>query len=75
VKSHPSVHLSGELFKAMTGITMQHVPYRGTAAAMSSSRTNREVGEGDEILGRKVGLIRRRRPNVARRAIGSSWAC
>jgi len=22
VKSHPSVHLSGELFKAMTGITM-----------------------------------------------------
>jgi hypothetical protein len=35
VKSHPSVHLSGELFKAMTGTTMQHVPYRGTTAAMS----------------------------------------
>ena len=32
MKSHPSVYLSGELFKAMTGITMQHVPYRGTAA-------------------------------------------
>jgi tripartite-type tricarboxylate transporter receptor subunit TctC len=24
-------HLSGELFKAMTGIVMQHVPYRGSA--------------------------------------------
>jgi tripartite-type tricarboxylate transporter receptor subunit TctC len=28
-----SVHLSGELFKAMTGIEMIHVPYRGSAGA------------------------------------------
>ena len=28
-----SVHMSGELFKAMTGINMVHVPYRGSAAA------------------------------------------
>ncbi len=28
-----SVHLSGELFKKMTGIDMVHVPYRGTAQA------------------------------------------
>jgi tripartite-type tricarboxylate transporter receptor subunit TctC len=27
------VHLSGEMFKAMTGISMIHVPYRGAAAA------------------------------------------
>jgi tripartite-type tricarboxylate transporter receptor subunit TctC len=27
-----SVHMSGELFKAMTGIDMVHVPYRGSAA-------------------------------------------
>jgi tripartite-type tricarboxylate transporter receptor subunit TctC len=27
------VHLSGEMFKAMTGIDMVHVPYRGAAAA------------------------------------------
>ncbi len=27
-----SVHMSGELFKAMTGINMVHVPYRGSAA-------------------------------------------
>jgi tripartite-type tricarboxylate transporter receptor subunit TctC len=30
-----SVHLSGELFKAMTGVDMQHVPYRGSAPAMT----------------------------------------
>jgi tripartite-type tricarboxylate transporter receptor subunit TctC len=30
-----SIHLSGELFKAMTGIEMQHVPYRGSAAAIT----------------------------------------
>jgi tripartite-type tricarboxylate transporter receptor subunit TctC len=28
-----SVHLSGELFKKLTGIEMVHVPYRGTAQA------------------------------------------
>jgi tripartite-type tricarboxylate transporter receptor subunit TctC len=30
-----SVHLSGEMFKAMTGVEMQHVPYRGSAPAMT----------------------------------------
>ena len=29
-----STHLSGELFKAMTGIFMTHIPYTGSAAAM-----------------------------------------
>jgi tripartite-type tricarboxylate transporter receptor subunit TctC len=28
-----SVHMSGELFKSMTGIDMVHVPYRGSAGA------------------------------------------
>jgi len=30
-----SVHLSGELFKVLTGVTMEHVPYRGAAAALN----------------------------------------
>jgi tripartite-type tricarboxylate transporter receptor subunit TctC len=32
--SGTSVHLSGELFKAMTGIDMQHVPYKGAGPAL-----------------------------------------
>src|SRR5690606_3685972 len=30
-----SIHLSGELFKHMTGVDMQHVPYRGSAPAVT----------------------------------------
>src|SRR5215475_8509570 len=30
-----SVHLSGEMFMAMTGIKMTHVPYRGSAPALT----------------------------------------
>src|SRR5262249_50042722 len=30
-----SIHVSGELFKMMTGIDMQHVPYRGGALALN----------------------------------------
>jgi tripartite-type tricarboxylate transporter receptor subunit TctC len=30
-----STHVSGELFKMMTGVTMTHIPYRGTAPAVT----------------------------------------
>ena len=30
-----SVHMSGELFKAMTGVNMVHVPYRGAGPALT----------------------------------------
>jgi len=30
-----SIHLSGELFKFMTGVDMQHVPYRGSAPMLT----------------------------------------
>src|SRR5262249_62286301 len=30
-----SIHFSGELFKLMTGINMQHVPYRGSAPMLT----------------------------------------
>ena len=37
-----SSHMSGELFKAMTGINMVHVPYRGVAPALTG-----RTGRGD----------------------------
>src|SRR5580693_8242870 len=39
--SGTSVHMSGELFKVMTGVNMQHVPYRGSAPAMQDLFSNR----------------------------------
>jgi tripartite-type tricarboxylate transporter receptor subunit TctC len=33
--SGTSIHLSGELFKAMTGVNLVHVPYRGSAPALT----------------------------------------
>jgi tripartite-type tricarboxylate transporter receptor subunit TctC len=30
-----SIHLSGELFKSMTGVDMLHIPYKGSAAAIT----------------------------------------
>lgn len=36
-----SIHLSGELFKAMTGVEMQHVPYRGSAPAITDLLSGR----------------------------------
>jgi tripartite-type tricarboxylate transporter receptor subunit TctC len=33
--SGSGIHVSGELFKMMTGISMVHVPYRGTGPALS----------------------------------------
>ena len=36
-----TVHLSGELFKAMTNIQMVHVPYRGSSAAYPDLMTGK----------------------------------
>ena len=33
--SGTSIHLSGELFKSMTGVDMVHVPYKGSAPALA----------------------------------------
>ena len=33
--SGTSIHLSGELFKTMTGVSMVHVPYKGSAPAIT----------------------------------------
>jgi len=47
-----SVHLSGELFMAMTGVKMQHVPYRGAAPAIT------------DMLGGQVQLIFDNMPSI-----------
>jgi tripartite-type tricarboxylate transporter receptor subunit TctC len=36
-----SVHMSGELFKAMTGVNMVHAPYRGSAIAFPDIISNK----------------------------------
>jgi len=44
------IHLSGELFKAMTGVNLVHVPYRGGAPAMTDLIGGQvQVVEGDPM--------------------------
>ncbi|WP_407157174.1 Bug family tripartite tricarboxylate transporter substrate binding protein [Bradyrhizobium sp. STM 3557] len=64
-----SVHLSGEMFMAMTGTKMQHVPYRGAAPAIT------------DMLGGQVQLIFDNMPSIiqhirsgALRALGVTTA-
>lgn len=47
-----SVHLSGELFMAMSGVKMQHIPYRGAAPAIT------------DMLGGQVQLIFDNMPSI-----------
>jgi tripartite-type tricarboxylate transporter receptor subunit TctC len=47
-----SVHLSGEMFMAMTGVKMQHVPYRGAAPAIT------------DLLGGQVHVIFDNMPSI-----------
>jgi tripartite-type tricarboxylate transporter receptor subunit TctC len=57
-----SVHMSGELFKVMTGVNMQHVPYRGSAPALQDLLTNRVQVLFDNLPGSishiKAGALR-----------------
>jgi tripartite-type tricarboxylate transporter receptor subunit TctC len=55
-----SVHMSAELFKAMTGIDMVHVPYRGSALAFP------------DIISNKVQLIFDNLPTALEQSRGGS---
>ena len=61
-----SVHMSGELFKAMTGVDMLHVPYRGAAGAYPDLMT----GEGPRAVRQFAGLDRVRAHRPIARARG-----
>jgi tripartite-type tricarboxylate transporter receptor subunit TctC len=52
-----AVHISGELFKMMTGIDMVHVPYRGTPPAMTDLFGGRVQVIFDNMPG-SIGYIR-----------------
>ena len=55
-----SVHLSGEMFMAMAGIKMQHVPYRGAAPALT------------DMLGGQVDVIFDNMPSVLQHIRGGA---
>ena len=52
-----SVHMSGELFKAMTGIDMLHVPYRGSSIVYPDLMTGKVQALFDNLPG-AIELIR-----------------
>jgi tripartite-type tricarboxylate transporter receptor subunit TctC len=55
-----SVHLSGEMFMAMTGTKMQHVPYRGAAPAIT------------DMLGGQVQVIFDNMPSIIQHIRGGA---
>jgi tripartite-type tricarboxylate transporter receptor subunit TctC len=64
-----SVHLSGEMFMAMTGCKMQHVPYRGAAPAI----TDMMAGQVQVIFDNMPSIIQHIRSG-ALRALGVTTA-
>jgi len=55
-----SVHLSGEMFMAMAGVKMQHVPYRGAAPAIT------------DLLGGQVQVIFDNMPSIIQHIRGGA---
>src|SRR5436305_5965303 len=55
-----TIHLSGELFKSMTGTEMNHIPYRGSAPAMN------------DLVGGQVDLMFDNAPSVIGQVRGNT---
>jgi tripartite-type tricarboxylate transporter receptor subunit TctC len=67
-----SVHLSGEMFKAMTKIDMVHVPYRGSAAAYPDLMTGKVHVLFDNITG-VIGFARSGKVNALGVTTAKRW--
>jgi tripartite-type tricarboxylate transporter receptor subunit TctC len=68
-----SVHVTGELFKRMTGIEMVHVPYRGTAAALADLMSG-QVQVMFDNLPSSIGYIRSGRLRALGVTTAARWA-
>ena len=66
-----SPHLSGELFKMMTGIEMQHIPYRGAGPAYPDLMTGKTQVFFDNLPG-SVELVKTGKLQGARRHVGEA---
>jgi tripartite-type tricarboxylate transporter receptor subunit TctC len=74
-----SVHMSGELFKAMTGVEMVHVPYRGSAGAYPDLMTGKVDVMFDNLPGAiefvRSGQLRAWRHRGEALAVAAGCAC
>src|SRR5215831_1436946 len=70
--SGTSIHLAGELFKAMTGIDMVHVPYRGSGPAMTDLLAGRLQVMFDNLPG-AIEHIRAGRLRALAVTVGKRW--
>jgi tripartite-type tricarboxylate transporter receptor subunit TctC len=68
-----SVHMSGELFKAMTGIDMVHVPYRGMTGALTDMLSGR-VQVAFDNLPNSIEYIKSDRLRALAVTTGARWS-
>jgi tripartite-type tricarboxylate transporter receptor subunit TctC len=68
-----SVHMSGELFKAMTAIDIIHVPYRGSASTYPDLMTGKVDVLFDNLPG-AIGLIRSGQLRALGVTVARRWA-
>jgi len=55
-----TLHVSGELFKMMTGVDMLHVPYRGIEPVQPSPAKSSDVGQTLETAAKRSIFVRKR---------------
>jgi tripartite-type tricarboxylate transporter receptor subunit TctC len=70
--SGTAIHLSGELFKVMTGIDMVHVPYRGSGPAMTDLLAGRLQIMFDNLPG-AIEHIKAGRLRALAVTVGKRW--